>query len=96
MLIGRFGFRDPFKKQPEVGASLLQASCLSVAKPMILGCVGIACFGLIISLLAASCEQARYKLILNTFMHKLDTSCFGNLQQAWKYQVASSVIFQAT
>ena len=42
---------------------------------------------------AASCQQAWCKLIIETFIHKLDASWLSNLQQVCKYQVATSLIF---
>ena len=63
---------------PEVPASLLQACYLALIRP-ISGCVNIACSGLMITSLPQ---------VVNRF----DASCFNNLQQVCKYQVASSLI----
>ena len=41
---------------------------------------------------AASCQQAWWKLIIKTFIHKLDANCINNLQQVLKYLIFTELI----
>ena len=54
--------------------------------------VRIACSGLIISLLQVV-NRLDASWLSRLFIHKLNASCFNNLQQAWKYQISSSLTF---
>ena len=76
----------------QVAASLLQACYLAVIKP-ISGCVRIACSGLMITSLLQVVNRLDASCLSRLFIHKLDASCFNNLQQVCKYKRATNQIF---
>ena len=75
---------------------------LSIGKVSVCRCVSmyvlrpipgrVACSGLMITSLLQVVDRLDASFIFKILFHKLDPSCFNNLRQVCKYQVASSLI----